>query len=122
MSLLWSAEKEMILAVESLALGGVPGSARPTTARTANPIPVAASNFLPFASATATFPPPLVVTAEIVAQSPDGAVRIPAPRFTGDPYVNGAARGRFSGHTPRTPRPLERLGGPRAALLRQLQD
>src|SRR5256885_17024556 len=62
MSLRWSAEKEMIFAVESLALGGVPGSARPTTARTANPIPVAASNFLPFASATATFPPPLVVT------------------------------------------------------------
>src|SRR2546421_4962245 len=62
MSLRWSAEKEMILAVESLALGGVPGSASPTTARTANPIPVAASNFLPFASATATFPPRLVVT------------------------------------------------------------
>src|SRR5947208_6220679 len=64
MSLRWSAEKEMIFAVESLALGGVPGSARPTTARTTNPIPVAASNFLPFASATATFPPPLMVTGD----------------------------------------------------------
>jgi hypothetical protein len=37
---------------ESSAFGGVPGSAKPISARIPNPIPVAASNFLPLASAT----------------------------------------------------------------------
>ena len=57
MSLRWSVKKVAILAIGSSAFGGVPGIANATAVKIANPIPVAASQRLPLASATVILSP-----------------------------------------------------------------
>src|SRR5918911_1478383 len=66
----------MLDAVSS-ALGGEPGSTRPTIAKTAKPIPVAASHFLPLASATVICVLLARIAGRTLAHGSDGACGYP---------------------------------------------